>query len=75
MLKITIADDAESFGVHLHGRFTSEYVAEVQKALFAQTTDTQKIVLDLANVTFVDREAMKFLCAAKSKHLAMENIS
>ena len=75
MLKITtVADHAESFRVHLYGRFTGEYVPEVEKALSGQRADTQKVVLDLADVTFVDREAMKFLCNAKSESVALENL-
>lgn len=75
MLKITtVTDNAESFRVHLYGRFTGEYVSEVEKALSGQRADTQKVVLDLANVTFVDREAMRFLCTAKSGNVAVENL-
>ena len=29
--------------------------------------------IDLANVTFVDREAMEFLCSAKAKNIAIQN--
>jgi anti-anti-sigma regulatory factor len=69
-----VADDAESFRICLYGRLTGEYVPEVEKALAEQRTDTQKVVLDLVNVTFVDRAAMKFLCTAKSGNIAVENL-
>ena len=61
MLKIT--QDAEIPGfvrVSLCGRFTSEYVPEVEKALM--------------DVTFVDRPAMEFLCAAQSRKIKLENL-
>jgi hypothetical protein len=31
------------------------------------------VALDLANVTFVDRDAMVFLCSAKARNIAIEN--
>ena len=58
----------------LCGQFTGEYVSELQKALFTENVDPGDIALDLANVTFVDREAMVFLCGAKSKNVAIQNI-
>ena len=74
MLKITtVRENPESLRVCLCGQFTSEYVPELEKALSGQT-DSEKIALDLANVTFVDRVAMVFLCGAKSRNVAIENI-
>jgi hypothetical protein len=58
----------------LCGQLTGEYVPELQKALSPENTDAGKIALDLTNVTFVDREAMVFLCSAKSRNIAIENI-
>ena len=57
--------------VHLCGQLTGEYVAELEKAL--QLDSVEKIALDLSNVTFVDRQAMVFLCGVKSR-IAIENI-
>ena len=72
MLKITPAqDDNKSVTLHLTGQLTGEYVAELQKALNAG--QSQKIALDLSNVTFVDREAMMFLCGVKSR-ISIESI-
>jgi hypothetical protein len=36
--------------------------------------DAENVALDLSNVTFVDREAMVFLCGAKSRNVAIQNI-
>ena len=74
MLKITTVRETESLRVHLCGQFTGEYVPELQKALSTENVEPGKIALDLSNVTFVDREAMVFLCGAKSRNVAIENI-
>ena len=75
MLKITtIREGPKSLKVSLCGQFTGEYVPELQNALSPENTDAEKIALDLSNVTFVDREAMVFLCGAKSRNVAIENI-
>ena len=74
MLKITTSrEDDKSLRVHLCGQFTGEYVSELEKVLTLGNPDATKVALDLSNVTFVDREAMVFLCGA-SKHVAIENI-
>ena len=74
MLKITtIREGPKSLKVCLCGQFTGEYVPELQKALSPENTDAGRIALDLSNVTFVDREAMVFLCGAKSRNVAIEN--
>jgi hypothetical protein len=73
VLKITtIRENDKSLRVHLCGQFTCEYVAELEKALAPE--DPGKVALDLSNVTFVDRDAMVFLCSARSRNVAIENI-
>jgi hypothetical protein len=76
MLKITKqTETAKLLKVNLHGGFTGEYVPEVEKALSDNGCPKGKVALDLMNVTFVDREAMEFLCRAMSrKKIAIENI-
>jgi anti-anti-sigma regulatory factor len=75
VLKITtIREGEKSLRVCLCGQFTGEYVPELQKSLFPENTDAENVALDLSNVTFVDREAMVFLCGAKSKNVAIQNI-
>ena len=74
MLKITTADENPEFTtVNLCGRFTGEYVPEVERELARTSTRQKKLALDLAEVTFVDRAAMTFLCAARSKNIAIQN--
>ena len=75
MLKITTTRDKDqSIRVQLCGQFTREYVAELEQAIFAGGTPAHGVALDLANVTFVDRDAMGFLCSAKTRKVAIENI-
>jgi ABC-type transporter Mla MlaB component len=75
VLKITtIRENDESVRVCLCGQLTSEYVPELEKAMTLDNADKGKLALDMSNVTFVDREAMVFLCAAKSRNVAIENV-
>jgi len=75
VLKITtIRESPERLKVCLCGQFTSEYVPELQRTLAPENTGAEKVALDLSNVTFVDRDAMVFLCGAKSRNVAIENI-
>ena len=74
MLKITKdVENSTRIRVNLHGRFTSEYIAEVEKALSKNRSKQSKVTLDLSNVTFVDRQAMEFLSRVKSKRVGTEN--
>jgi hypothetical protein len=75
MFKIT--REGEKIGlvrVNLYGRFTGEYVPEVKKALSLNGSATKGLALDLVNVTFVDRVAMEFLRAVKSRKIKIENL-
>ena len=75
MLKITKqTESAQLIRVNLYGRFTAEYVPEIEKALVPNGKRMTKFALDLHNVTFVDRPAMKFLRDAKSRKIKLENI-
>jgi ABC-type transporter Mla MlaB component len=74
MLKITPTRETEkSFKVRLCGELTKEYVPEVERLLADEAAASKTLSIDLANVTFVDREAMVFLCSAKSRNIAIEN--
>jgi ABC-type transporter Mla MlaB component len=73
VLKITpTQEDEKSFKVRLCGQLTKEYVPEVERML-AEGGQSKTVSLDLANVTFVDRDAMVFLCSAKARNIAIEN--
>ena len=75
MLKITTTrENDQSVRVQLCGKFTRDYVAELEQAVFGGETPAQNVALDLANVTFVDRDAMGFLCSARTRNVTIENI-
>jgi hypothetical protein len=72
MLKITKrTENVGTTRVGLHGSFTGEYVREVEKAL---SENAGRVVLNLENVTLVDRTAMEFLSTARSRKLRIENM-
>ena len=73
MLKITKETvDPKLIRISLHGYFTAEYVPEVKKSL-SNGHKGNAVVLDLTNVTFVDRTAMEFVREAKSTRIKIEN--
>ena len=73
MLKITPSRENEkSFKVRLCGQLTKEYIPEVERLLAEEGAESQASI-DLANVTFVDRDAMVFLCSAKARKIEIEN--
>lgn len=78
MLKITtVRESSKGLRVQLCGQLTGEYVPELEKALSReghQDMAAEKVALDLSGVTFVDREAMEFLCGARSRKVSIENI-
>jgi ABC-type transporter Mla MlaB component len=74
VLKITPSRENEKLSkLRLCGQLTKEYVAEVERMLADEGAECEKVSLDLANVTFVDREAMVFLCSAKARNIVIEN--
>ena len=74
LLKITKqTENAQTITVTLHGQFTGEYVPSVERALSENGCTEGQVILDLKNVTFVDRAAMEFLCRIDSKKVRLEN--
>jgi anti-anti-sigma regulatory factor len=74
VLKITTNNENPEFiKVNLCGRFTGEYVPEVEKALSPTAAKSKKLALDLAEVTLVDRAAIIFLCAVRSRNITIQN--
>ena len=74
MFKITMVNENPEFiTVNLCGRFTGEYIPEVEKALTPTSAKPKKLALSLAEVTFVDRAAIEFLCAARSRNINIQN--
>lgn len=73
MLKISPSRENENrLKVRLCGQLTKEYLPEVER-LLAEGGPPETTSIDLGNVTFVDRDAMVFLCSAKSRKVTIEN--
>jgi ABC-type transporter Mla MlaB component len=53
----------------LAGELTKDYLPEIDCLLNEKGSACQTVSLDLGDVTFVDREAMVFLCAAKTRNI------
>ena len=72
MLKITTTrSEANALTVYLWGQLTGEYIPELEIVLNPEVAP--QIVLDMSNVSFVDRSAMEFLCGVKSR-IIIQNI-
>ena len=56
----------------LSGRFGTEAIAELRR-LFELQTDCRNIVVDLKDVSMVDREVMRFLARCEANGVTLEN--
>jgi ABC-type transporter Mla MlaB component len=73
VLKISPTRENENrLKIRLCGQLTKEYLPEVER-LLAEGTTPETTSIDLSNVTFVDRDAMMFLCSVKSRNITIEN--
>jgi anti-anti-sigma regulatory factor len=71
MLKIKRAANGEVVFT-LSGRMDAENLAEI-KALFGSETKDRRIVLDLKDLTLVDREAVRFLESCETDSIKIKN--
>jgi anti-anti-sigma regulatory factor len=71
MLKITRAANGEVVWT-LSGRMDAENVIEL-KSLFKSEAEGRRIVLDLKDLTLVDREAVRFLESCETDSIKIKN--
>jgi anti-anti-sigma regulatory factor len=71
MLKITRAANGEVVWT-LSGRMDAENVIEL-KSLFKSEEEGRRIVLDLKDLTLVDREAVRFLESCETDSIKLRN--
>ncbi|MBZ5537888.1 MAG: STAS domain-containing protein [Acidobacteriia bacterium] len=71
MLKIRRSANGEVI-LTLSGRMNAENEAEL-KTLFESETKGRRIVLDLEDLTLVDREAVRFLGRCEAEGIKLEN--
>ncbi len=56
----------------LSGRFETQAIAELRR-LFELQTDYRDIIVDLKDVSLVDREVMRFLARCEADGVSLEN--
>ena len=71
MLKITRAVNGEVV-IKLSGRMDVENIAELE-TLVRQEADGRRIVLDLKDLTLVDRDAVRFLGSCEADSIKFKN--
>ena len=71
MLKITRAANGEVV-IRLSGRMGAENLGELEKLISAEA-DRRRIVLDLKDLTLVDREAVRFLESCETDSIKIKN--
>src|SRR3984893_1921560 len=71
MLKIQRSSNGQIIFT-LIGRMKAERVAEL-KALFKSETGTQQIVLDLKDLTLVDRDSVRFIESCEADGIKIKN--
>jgi anti-anti-sigma regulatory factor len=71
MMRIERSED-QRLAFSLSGRIEVEDVAELQRVLSLEAAG-QHIVLDLKDVTLVDRDAVKFLARCEAQNIKLEN--
>ena len=71
MLKITRAANGEVV-IKLSGRMDAENLGELEKLMSAES-DGRRIVLDLKDLTLVDREAVRFLKSCETDSIKIKN--
>ncbi len=62
----------EEVVLSLSGRMKAEHVGEL-KALFESETGCRRIVLDLRDLTLVDRDAVRFLDRCEADSIKLKN--
>ena len=71
MLKITRAANGEVV-IKLSGRMGAENLGELEKLISAETNG-RRIVLDLKDLTLVDRDAVRFLDRCEADSIKLPN--
>jgi hypothetical protein len=72
MLKLTRSANGEVV-IKLSGRMGAENLGELEKLLISAEADGRRIVLDLKDLTLVDRDAVSFLERCEADGVRLEN--
>jgi anti-anti-sigma regulatory factor len=72
MLKINRTEDEKAVAFALSGRLAAENLAEL-KTLLESEAEGRPLILDLENITLVDRDAVKFLKRCEADSIQLKN--
>jgi hypothetical protein len=72
VLKIQRAEDGDRVLFNVSGRMDAEHLAEIQRIFELEAKD-QDLVLNLKEVTLVDRDTVRFLARCESQGAKLEN--
>jgi len=70
MLKINRTEDEKAVAFALSGRLAAENLAELKTLL---ESEGRPLILDLENITLVDRDAVKFLKRCEADSIQLKN--
>ena len=74
MLKISIMGSSKKLStVRLEGHISGPWVEALRKACDAELTDHRRLILDLADVSFVDRDGITLLTTLPTRRVALLN--
>ena len=73
-LRIDISDKSQHVIFTLTGRMQAEHVSELQTLVHSEHPD-HDVVLDLTEVTLVDRDAVRFLAQLETQGARLRNCS
>jgi anti-anti-sigma regulatory factor len=59
--KITTEPSAQSVTILLNGKFSEDSLAALDESITAARGENQEVVMDLSEVTLVDRKAVQYL--------------
>lgn len=70
---ITTEPSAQSVTIMLNGKFSEDSLAELDQSIAAARTVNREIVMDLSEVTLVDRKALQYLLDQTSHNVKIVN--
>ena len=74
MLKISIMGSSRTRStVRLEGHISGPWVEALRKACDAELTDHKRMLLDIADVSFVDRDGIRLLTELQTRRVALLN--
>ena len=73
MLKISVESSRQIVKVRLEGHISGPWVGALRTTCEAELTDSSKLIVDLADVSFVDRDGITLLATLAARHVLLLN--